>query len=295
MKKSVLREIIKEELWKYIHNFGNTYLPKKQTNLYESLLLEKPESKDIMRINDMVAKAAGNGMKLASLATQMAKVIKDGTKAARRFEAAEAILGDKHQVTKIFKARAIELGYIFDDNPDDNKNNPGGKGGTIYLPTNSALTLWETEILGQLSDGAWENTRPFNHWRFWSDLNVKKGKPEVKGGGWAERTGYNLAGLYEYVGPRMVAKGRLAKALNKVLTDDEGYAAEGMEDFKTFEDYQNAVKNKSAGYMFEKYTKKKLKVAQIKKYFETNYTKTDMYNDLKFIKAAMKTARTWRS
>ena len=54
------------------------------------------------------------------------------------------------------------------------------KYGNIYLPTDTAIALWEAELLGQFSDGAWENSKPNNHWKIWTELKVKKGNPKVE-------------------------------------------------------------------------------------------------------------------
>ena len=73
-----------------------------------------------------------------------------------------------------------------------------------FFPTAALLALWEHEIAGQLSDGAWENTAPHNHWRFWSDIE-KSVSPDgqwkfvkVAGAGYpTKRTGYNLLTLID--------------------------------------------------------------------------------------------------
>ena len=44
--------------------------------------------------------------------------------------------------------------------------------GIIYLPTASAAALFEHELVGQFSDGMWENARPYDHWKFWCNLKV---------------------------------------------------------------------------------------------------------------------------
>jgi hypothetical protein len=61
-----------------------------------------PEPKDIMRINDIIRKAAGNETKEIMLATNMAKAIKDSNKMERRYIAAMDLLGADHVVTKAF-------------------------------------------------------------------------------------------------------------------------------------------------------------------------------------------------
>lgn len=76
----------------------------------------------------------------------------------------------------------------------------------ISLSSPSAIALWKGEILGQLSDGMWENTAPHDHWQFWHDCTVTLSPVN---GHWVDlgdpmKTGYNIAGLIEYVGDRML-------------------------------------------------------------------------------------------
>jgi len=251
MKKSDLRKIIKEEI----------------INLFE-------EAKDDMRINDIFKKAAGDENKMLQLARTMANKITDGLKAVRRAEAAEKII-PQSGVAQVFKDRAKQLGMDFGGK---NVDAPSGKG-YIFLPTWSAIELWQNEITGQLSDGAWENSTPDNHWEFWSDLEVKKGAPEVKGGGYARKTGYNLQGLLSVIGERMLNKGRMAKALGRQLKQDESYGADDMP--KAFEEY---LKSKDS-YV------RKIKKSDAQKYYNTTYTDSELNADLRYIKKAMSTAR----
>jgi hypothetical protein len=44
---------------------------------------------------------------------------------------------------------------------------------TWYFPSKGLKAIFDYEIRGQLSDGAWENATPYNHWRFWSDIDTK--------------------------------------------------------------------------------------------------------------------------
>lgn len=68
------------------------------------------DSKDEMRVNDIIGKSNNNTAKQESLSQQMAKAITDKAKAIRRFNAAKTILGAEHVVSKIFASRAQELG-----------------------------------------------------------------------------------------------------------------------------------------------------------------------------------------
>jgi len=171
------------------------------------------------------------------------------------------------------------------------------KNGTIVLSTFSAAFIWEGEIVGQLSDGMWENAAPFDHWKFWHNLNVKVDatvKPHVEGNStWADKTGYNIAGLYECVGDRMLATGRMGRALEKlgygvppesVARGELRHVCEDMAkmqytEFLTAKEKDNAVR----------LAKVSLEVAA--SFYSTVYTMRDLRNDVRDIKIAMKSAK----
>jgi hypothetical protein len=71
---------------------------------------EAAEAKDVMRIQDIIKKAAGNTAKESQLADTMARLITKKDKAMRRYEAAFQVLGKDHNVTNIFAQKAVELG-----------------------------------------------------------------------------------------------------------------------------------------------------------------------------------------
>jgi hypothetical protein len=248
--KSAIKQIIKEE--------------------YKKIILE--DAKDDMRIRDMVPKSKDNEDKLLKLAQNMAKSITDADKAQRRGDAAIKIIGPGNEVAMAFYNRAIELGHSGESLPTEPNVHTRGES-VIFLPTWSAIAIWEHEITGQLSDGAWENTKPYNHWKFWNDLDVKRGSPEVKGG-WAPKKGYNLSSLVPIVGDRIIAIGKMGKALGKNIKAEQSYAAEELEEDGK---YTNS-------YI------KKLSKSDRDKFKNTVYTKNDMLKDLQYIKKAMSTA-----
>lgn len=92
MKKSELRNIIKEEIIKILE-----------------------DAKDDMRINDIIKKAGGDLPSMEKLARTMASRITDAFKAARRAQAAEKIIGKdidpKGIIAKIFQQKAKQLGW----------------------------------------------------------------------------------------------------------------------------------------------------------------------------------------
>lgn len=165
--------------------------------------------------------------------------------------------------------------------------------GTIFLPTAAALALWKYEVTGQISDGAWENSGPKNHYQFWCRLDSAVGAPKVEHRrGECKRWYYGLTRLYtmkwedgSYIlRTRMVNMGRLAMAHEALGGNMESFgyeqrvAAEKMpetlEEFtsKTDERFRKAVSDELAA-----------------KYYETTYTFDDLKKDVKSIAAAMKT------
>ena len=158
--------------------------------------------------------------------------------------------------------------------------------GTIFLPTPSAIAVWKNEVLGQMSDGAWENTNPQNHWEYWSDLDVQQGAPGLKADRGPIKTGYNLAGLLQYVGDRMVAYGRMGKALGAGAPDAAINAAEYMPD--TLEQWQQAKQSNNWQYDFVSKYMGAVTEDMAKKFYNTAYTERDLRRDLSFMKTAMK-------
>lgn len=47
---------------------------------------------------------------------------------------------------------------------------------TLTFRTETQVALFNHEIIGQLSDGKWENTRPSNHWQVWGRATVQHAK-----------------------------------------------------------------------------------------------------------------------
>lgn len=71
----------------------------------------------------------------------------------------------------------------------------------IHFATRQARDLWEHEISGQISDGAWENDRNTEEW--WRNTEVVvDGK--VGHDWWERRNSYGISRLKQWIGDRMV-------------------------------------------------------------------------------------------
>jgi hypothetical protein len=79
----------------------------------------------------------------------------------------------------------------------------------LYVANEIQKVLFDKEIRGQISDGAWENARPFAHWQIWSNVEVIVSENGVVGRNfWPAKDNYNLLTLIPFVGDRMVEYGR---------------------------------------------------------------------------------------
>lgn len=159
--------------------------------------------------------------------------------------------------------------------------------GTIYFTTFSAAMIWKNEVLGQMSDGMWENSSPDDHWEFWHSLDVAVG-PEDKvvtdTPYLCKKTGYNIAGLYEYVVDRMLAVGRFGRATQRI---DEGRDAEYLEHVKDMAEF--TAKRQSSDWISTHLNKISFEDAE--EYFLTDYDMSDLRADVRRIKKAMKTVK----
>lgn len=76
---------------------------------------------------------------------------------------------------------------------------------TLFVETEVQKVLFEKELRGQISDGAWENASPINHWEPWSACKV-----EVVGNGPTGRNfdvkkaNYRFTSIVPVVGDRML-------------------------------------------------------------------------------------------
>jgi hypothetical protein len=81
----------------------------------------------------------------------------------------------------------------------------------LTVRTATQAALFECELKGQLSDGAWENTAPHDHWVPWSDATIAIGE-NIGRNFYARKTSYNFArkDLLEVVEGRMLGYARIA-------------------------------------------------------------------------------------
>lgn len=169
--------------------------------------------------------------------------------------------------------------------------------GIISFPTFTARAIWIGEILGQLSDGAWENTHPLDHWRFWHSLDCVVG-PETKVVACVpsnQKKNYDLNRLIDVVGRRMIQQAKGALVMGEIDHETINmfeYFPETFDLYKQlFEDNfsVNGSKNWKYAYLFlKRFDKLHFEIAEA--YYSTSYNDSDLKKDLALIKRAMKNA-----
>lgn len=87
--------------------------------------------------------------------------------------------------------------------------------------------LFKHEISGQISDGMWENARPFNHWKVWCEAEVAVDPENVGVNFWAQKNNYGFDNheLLEIIGERMI---------NICMLSIKGYPDHVIRDFHEY-------------------------------------------------------------
>jgi len=169
-----------------------------------------------------------------------------------------------------------------------------GYHGEIHLPTKTAIAIWRAEILGQMSDGMWENCRQSDHWKFWHDMTPVLGSPVTMAYMEPIKDKYNLSGLIPVLGDRMLKIGRMTMALLSAGVESEDLDALHASDYMppTFSEWDLCKNSGVWKYDFVKKYMDKI-TPEIAKSFYVNtfnnfYGKKDLLRDLKYMKEAMK-------
>lgn len=155
----------------------------------------------------------------------------------------------------------------------------------IRFATEDQAVLFNAVIRGQLSDGFWENSRPYGHYKLWCNATVEVGKQPGRNF-IPDKDNYNLADkeLLDVVGQRMINYVKLARRFgsNKVKVLDYFLDLDG--NFRGAPTY-------SGDFWDEIRAKLALEDAAAVKACveEDSYTLRDLRKDLREMSAAFKT------
>lgn len=85
-------------------------------------------------------------------------------------------------------------------------------GNTLAFRNHIQAALFEVELKGQISDGAWENSRPHDHYKAWCNAKVIVEPTNLGKDFYAQRERYNFSSkdLLDVIGNRMLSYGRLS-------------------------------------------------------------------------------------
>jgi len=261
---------------------------------------------DEKRVLDIISKSNGDLDKMLRLAGNMAKSIKEYGKAEGRCMAAVKHLGIMHPMVDIFRNRALELnpGFTHVDPKYDLVEMEQGEKiepiieepqkdpNTLYLSSYSAIALWNMEFTGQISDGMWENSRPYDHYKVWCGVKTKFGRPGGNLKEYPRKTSYNFGALKKYIGNRMLVIGKFGKASGKdVFNFINSEVRCTIEDLPLIGpvnlEVWKAERIKKSDWRKAEYYWKGLTQELIDKYYNTVYTGKDLDNDIRIIKDSM--------
>lgn len=166
---------------------------------------------------------------------------------------------------------------------------------TFRTPVQKAL--FELEIQGQLSDGHWENARPYDHWKPWCKAEVLVGEKPGRDF-YAKKDNYALTSkeLLSVVAKRMLGYARLTVALGQEAAKafDHLFDCEGWVGIPTYQDdpgtthpYWSEVRAELEA-AFETYDRSPEDIREIVE-SEESYTMKSLLADLREMKQAMKT------
>ena len=172
------------------------------------------------------------------------------------------------------------------------------------LPSKGLKAIFDHEIRGQISDGAWENTLPFNHWHFWSTLDTQVGND------WAfkfnrlvpsndkypkKKTAYNLVG--QLLDPEVIDLSYRMRAyyvdaeIGLGLGQDAEFLVTSNGVIKSLDDVRSELKRLASGFSSDYWNAKIENVLPRLEEFQKAYdayTRKHLINDLRLLKKQMK-------
>ena len=167
---------------------------------------------------------------------------------------------------------------------------------TIFFENETQEALWQFELVGQISDGAWENSKPYHHWKSWCRANTYFSNQDcvnVLFGNTVRAVKRNYDFIKELcsvqcIRNRMIVFARLTKILGYNMANNAIGLFDTLDDDCPF----RGMPNYEGGYWDK--LREKLSVfnfVEIKRIGEDEklYTEKTLIEDLKRISLAMKT------
>ena len=171
---------------------------------------------------------------------------------------------------------------------------------TIYFPSMSSFLIYKYEIEGQISDGYWENSTPYSHWKWISKATcIVDENASIGYFGPRHSKNYNCSWITDELGKalngvnndynwlvRAMNYGHAGRVLDKSKIDrlSDKYAYRAIigslpEEPIEFEDFEEYISNEKDWYLkYWEEAKDVLNKSFFKKYYKTKYT----FRDFKF-------------
>ncbi len=157
---------------------------------------------------------------------------------------------------------------------------------TLTVRSEVQKALFCLELQGQISDGRWENARPYGHYKKWCGCEVVVGEG-IGRDFWAEKDNYNFCDsqLLSVVGERMLRNARRALVYGFERAEELSHVAdmEGKLDRPTYEGEYWDRKRAAFDAIVD--------LAEVQQVSEDKslYNKKDMLADLKDLKKIVRT------
>lgn len=152
--------------------------------------------------------------------------------------------------------------------------------------------LFEQELSGQISDGMWENARPFDHYKDWMDVKVEVDFKNTGRNFFVRKDNYNFSNkeLLRHLGERMMFHVKVAKALGAEKYEAARAAGVNLPDSI---DYCKIVMERAATDVYwkevaETYEKVGITAEIIEKAAGLKYDEYDLRYDLRSLRKIIK-------
>lgn len=160
----------------------------------------------------------------------------------------------------------------------------------LKVATPAQKFMFNNEFCGQISDGMWENTQPYDHWEVWCDAHVEVDPDNIGRNFYAKKDNYalNSKQLLDVVGDRVLFGLNLLAQLPILADMESGRLPESAYD------YRHAVANREGfwGRYVAMWELAGITPEVIEKASNNEFvTKKQMMEEIRGLRQAMKTYR----
>jgi hypothetical protein len=158
--------------------------------------------------------------------------------------------------------------------------------GTLVVRNLAQKILFDEELVGQISDGQWENSSPRDHWQPWADAKVVVG--ENVGRDFYARRGYDFTNkeFVAQLGPRMLEYVRLGLVYGAENAGKLHYALN--DNVQSYEDHGTSTHWRDVRTFLLNYDLERVREVAAS---EVIYDETQLKKDLRDLRSIVKVYR----